>query len=149
MQVQDIMTKDVSCCSPATNAAAAAEMMWKRNCGVLPVIEDGGRLVGMVTDRDLFIALGTQNRRPADLPVGEIMNTEVALCAAADDLGTALKLMAAKQVQRLPVVGESHALEGMLSIDDVLRAPTDGLSSVVLKTLRQICNRTAERTTAA
>lgn len=81
MQVQEIMTKDVSCCSPATNAAAVAEMMWTHNCGSLPVVDDGGRVVGIVTDRDLFIALGTKNQRPAELPVGEMMTQDVSLCA--------------------------------------------------------------------
>jgi CBS domain-containing protein len=57
------MTKDVSCGSPGTNVAAAAEIMWAKNCGSLPIVEDGGHVVGMITDRDLFIALGTQNRR--------------------------------------------------------------------------------------
>jgi len=62
MRVNDVMTKDVSFCNPGTSAAAAAEMMWTQDCGVLPVLEDSGRIAGMVTDRDLFIALGTTNR---------------------------------------------------------------------------------------
>src|SRR5262249_56366051 len=60
MQVREIMTKDVSSCSPGTNAAAAGEKMWNKGCGSLPVIERSGRVIGMITDRDLFIALATE-----------------------------------------------------------------------------------------
>jgi CBS domain-containing protein len=142
MRVEEIMTKDVSYCAPGTNAAAAAELMWTKNCGSLPVVEDGGHVVGMVTDRDLFIALGTQNRRPADLAVGELMNRDLAICAPGDDLRQALKTMAEKQYHRLPVVDENGVLKGILSIDDiVLRAEADGLSKDVLKAMKAICDR--------
>lgn len=97
-----------------------------------------------MTDRDLFIALGTQNRRPADLPVGEIMNQDVSICGPGDDVGQALKTMAKKKSHRLPVVDENGALKGILSIDD-MRAETDGLSKDVLKTMRAICDRANQR----
>jgi len=142
MRVEEIMTKDVSSCAPATNAAAAAEIMWNKNCGSLPIVEDGGRVVGMVTDRDLFIALGTRNERAGDLQVGEIMNHDVSLCAPDDDIRVALTTMATKQVHRLPVVDRDGALQGILSIDDVvLRAQSDGLSKEVLKTMKAVCDR--------
>ncbi len=112
MQVQEIMTKDVSFCSPGTNAAAAAEIMWTRNCGALPIVEDGRGVVGMVTDRDLFIALGTSNRNAADLPVGEVMNKDLSLCAPDDDVRDALKTLAQRQLHRLPVVDKDGALQG-------------------------------------
>ena len=76
MRVKDVMTKDVSLCNPGTSAAAAAEMMWTQDCGVLPVLADSGPVVGVVTDRDLFIALGTQNRNASEFPVGVIMHRE-------------------------------------------------------------------------
>jgi CBS domain-containing protein len=130
MKVQDIMTKEVSYCDPETNAAVAAELMWTRNCGALPVVEDGGRVAGIVTDRDLFIALGTNNRNAGDLPVGALMEKELSTCAPEDDIRSALKIMAQHQVQRLPVVDTTGALKGILSLDDiVLRADVDGLSN--------------------
>lgn len=138
------MTKDVSSCGRATNAAAAAEIMWTRNCGSLPIVEDGGRVVGIVTDRDLFIALGTRNQRAGDLPVAEIMNQDVSLCAPDDDIRAALKTMAHKQIHRLPVVDRDGALRGILSTDDiVVRAESDGLSKEVLKTIKAVCDRSS------
>jgi CBS domain-containing protein len=135
MKVQDIMTKEVSYCDPGTNAAAAAELMWTRNCGALPVVEDGGRVTGIVTDRDLFIALGTNNRKASDLAVGALMEKEISTCAPEDDLRMALKIMTRHQVQRLPVVDTTGAIKGILSLDDiVLRADADGLSNEDLLT---------------
>jgi len=125
VRVQEIMTQEVSCGSPATNAAEAAEIMWTKNCGVLPIVADGGHVVGIVTDRDLFIALGTQNRRPADLQMREIMREDPIFCAPGDDVRQALKIMAKQRVCRLPVVDELGGLQGILSVDDVL-ARTDG-----------------------
>jgi len=150
MKVQDIMTKDVACCNPGTNAAAAAEIMWTRDCGALPIVENGGRIVGMVTDRDLFIALGTSNRNAADLPVGEIMNQDVSMCTPIDDVRTALNTMAQRKLHRLPVVDEAGELRGILSMDDVvLRAEASGLSNeVVVKTMKAICDRQSDRKTA-
>jgi CBS domain-containing protein len=136
------MREAVSYCDAGTNAATAAEIMWTNNCGCLPVVEDGKRVVGMVTDRDLFIALGTQNRRPAELSLGEVMNKDVSRCSPEDDIRNALRTMALKQAHRLPVVDKSGELKGILSIDDVVpRAKREGLSSEIIETLTTICER--------
>lgn len=142
MRVQDIMRKPVSYCHAGTDAAAAAEIMWTQNCGCLPVVEDGARVIGMVTDRDLFIALGTQNRRPAELRVGEVMNRDLSACSPEDDVRTALKSMAQKHAHRLPVVDKNGDLRGILSIDDVvMHARHEGLSNDVIDALTTICER--------
>jgi CBS domain-containing protein len=143
MKVQEIMTKDVACCEPRTNAAAAAEIMWNRNCGALLVVENGGNLVGIVTDRDLFIALGTGNRAPTSLTVEEVMSRDLAACLPGDDIRTAMGTMAQWQVRRLPVVDQSGALQGILSMDDaVMRAEANGLSNQdVVGTLKAIWGR--------
>lgn len=119
MHVHEIMTKDVCCGSPEMNAAVAAEIMWTRGCGLLPIVEDGGRIAGVVTDRDLFIALGTQNRRPADLELRVVMHRRPVTCAPDDDIRQALKTMAKQHVHRILVV-EQDELKGILSIDDVV-----------------------------
>ena len=148
MQVQEIMSKDVCFCSPQTNAAAAAEMMWRRNCGTLPIVEDGGRVVGIVTDRDLCIALGTSNRRPAEVPVGEIMNRDLVVCNPGDDVRAALKTMAQRQLRRLPVVDETGALKGVLSLSDIALRAADDLSMDVLNAARAIYDRRDRRKAA-
>jgi CBS domain-containing protein len=66
VKVKDIMTGEPRICSLDTNVAAAAALMLDGDCGILPVVVDG-RLFGVVTDRDLFIALGTRNRRASEM----------------------------------------------------------------------------------
>ena len=148
MQVEQIMTKDVCSCSPGMNAATAAELMWNKNCGSIPIVEDGGRVVGIVTDRDLFLALGTSNRRPEELSLGEIMHKDLALCNPGSDVRNALRTMAQRQLRRLPVVDESGALRGMLSLADVALRADDELSLDVLNVVRAVCDRRNRRRAA-
>lgn len=148
MRVEEIMTKDACSCSPGMNAATAAEIMWTRNCGSLPIVEDGGRVVGIVTDRDLFLALGTSNRKPTELPMGEIMSKDLALCNPDNDVRNALKTMAQRQLRRLPVVDEVGALKGILSLGDIALRVDDELSMDVLNAIRAVCDRRNRRKAA-
>jgi len=141
------MTKDVASCSPATNAAMAAETMWARDCGILPVLEDSGRVVGVVTDRDLFIALGTQDCTPSQLPVGEIMLREAAVCGPEDDVRHALATMAKQRVRRLPVVDQSGGLKGILSMNDLVLQSDGVFKDDVIRALKLICQHQSEETT--
>ena len=141
MQVRDVVTKQVAVCHAATNAAVAAELMWKDDIGFLPVVDDDGRPLGVVTDRDLFIALGTRNQRASELRVGDVMRTGLSLCTPEDDVHTALNTMMQQQLHRLPVVDETGTLKGILSLNDIARkAGTDGLSrDDVARALNAIC----------
>ncbi len=146
MRVQDSMTSDPKACSPSTNLAAAAELMWTKDCGILPVVDDAGHVTGIVTDRDLLIALGTRNVRPSELTVGEVMMTPVVTCRPSDDVDTALSQMEARQIRRLPVVSEDGALVGMLTMNDiVLHSNGKGKGTAVaydhvMATLKGICD---------
>ena len=105
-------------------------------------------MVGIVTDRDLFLALGTSNRRPAELSLGEIMHKDLALCNPASDVRNALKTMAQRQLRRLPVVDEAGNLQGMLSLADVALQADDQLSVDVLNVVRAVCDRRNRRRAA-
>jgi CBS domain-containing protein len=120
MKVQDIMTHFAVCCTPDTNVGAAVELMWKHNCGMLPVVGAHGRVEGVVTDRDLCIAMGTRNRLPGGLPVGEVATKTAYTCRPDDEIHEALETMAERKVHRLPVVDHQGALRGVLSMDDIL-----------------------------
>jgi CBS domain-containing protein len=65
MKVQDVMVKSARFCCPDTNLATVAKIFWEQGCGALPVVENG-RAIGMVTDRDVSIALGTRNIKAGD-----------------------------------------------------------------------------------
>jgi CBS domain-containing protein len=120
MKVKDVMTQSAACCTPGTNVGEAVELMWVNNCGMLPVIGTSGILKGIVTDRDISIAMGTRNRLAGDLTVGEIARKNVFTCNPEDEIHEALKTMADKQVRRLPVVNEQGVPQGILSMDDII-----------------------------
>lgn len=141
MKVKAIMTTDVKTCTPDTTVAEAAHLMWDGDCGFLPVVDEG-ELVGVVTDRDLYIALGTKNERASVLKLGAVATTKLATCVAEDDLNTALATMKQARVRRLPVVGYGGSVLGVLSVNDIiLAAGTDkGVSTKALvETLQAIC----------
>jgi CBS domain-containing protein len=119
MKVQDVMTEDVKYCGPETNLAAAAAIMWENDCGALPIVAEGGKSIGMITDRDIAIALGTRNMQGADIPVKEVMSGELFAASPDEDIHTALKLMRKEKVHRLPVINSEGKLEGILSLNDV------------------------------
>jgi CBS domain-containing protein len=115
--------------------------MWEADCGVLPVVDEG-ELVGIVTDRDMYIALATQNERAAVLRVGAVATTGVVTCRPDDDVRHALESMRRARVRRLPVVGAGGKLLGILSISDVIRSLENDAtvqSDEVVETLKAIC----------
>jgi len=123
MKVRDLMTKTVAYCRPETNLAAAGALMWENDCGVLPVVDDSGKAAGILTDRDICIALSTRNRPPSDITAREVAASRTLTCGADDDIHVALETMRREKVHRLPVVNRAGALEGILSMNDiVLRA---------------------------
>jgi len=118
MKVKEIMTPDPVACSSRDNLATAAMRMWNRDCGVLPVV-DHGRVQGVVTDRDICMALFLKGGRPSEITVAEVIHGKVHSCSPEDDVSGALALMRENGVRRLPVI-EDGALRGMLSINDVV-----------------------------
>lgn len=119
MKVQDVMTENVKFCWPDTNLAAAAATMWQNDCGVLPVVADDGKAIGIITDRDIAIALGTRNRPASDIRVSEVMSNEIYAAYPEEDIHTALKLMRREKVHRLAVLNTAGTLEGILSLNDI------------------------------
>ena len=121
MKVKDIMTTDARTCSPTTSLAATAELMLDGDCGILPVVDEG-KLVGVVTDRDMYIALATRNTLASQLTVGEVARKQVMTCGPDDDVHDALATMREHRVRRLPVEGFGGAVLGVVSMNDILLA---------------------------
>jgi CBS domain-containing protein len=120
MKVRDVMMRTPASCSTDTNLAAAVEILWNRNCGFLPVVNAQGKVVGVVTDRDICIALGTRNRLAGEVKVGAVISGKLLACGPDDDVRTALATMAQEKVRRLPVIGNDGMLQGILSMDDAV-----------------------------
>lgn len=145
MKVKDLMTKSVSSCDRQTNLSAAAIMMWDGDCGVIPVVDEEEKVIGVITDRDIAMALATKNTPPADILVGEIVEKrKIDTCSPDDDVKHALEIMAEMQIRRLPVVSQEGHLEGIFSINDAIlhaRADSQELSDRdVLEAMKGICS---------
>ena len=141
MKIKDVMTSDVRTCSSDSNLASAAALMLDGDCGILPVVENG-RLVGVVTDRDMCVALATRHALAQDLRVCDVANTQVWTCGPDDDVQAALATMKEHRVRRLPVQGFGGSVLGMVSINDLVLAagPRKAVrSDEVLDTLKAIC----------
>jgi CBS domain-containing protein len=121
MNVQDLMTQHPECCGPDTNLAAVTEQMWNMDCGVLPIVENG-KLKGIITDRDICIALGTQNRLAGDTLTRDVATGEVVTCRPEDDVRIAMAAMRHARVHRLPVVSSEGEVLGILSLNDIILA---------------------------
>lgn len=120
MKVREVMTKKAIFCGPESSLEDASLLMRKNNCGFLPVVGDGGNVIGVITDRDMCIALGTRNRKPSDLRVFDVMPHKLFTCMEGDDVHCALKTLRCARIRRLPVVDRDGALIGVLSIDDIV-----------------------------
>jgi len=120
MRVQDVMRKSPKYCSPTANLAAVTELLWSCGCGALPVVDASGKVQGIITDRDICLALGANDRRPSEVTAGQAMTRQVATCEGSDDIHAALKTMRSRRVRRIPVVGEGGTLEGILCLSDLI-----------------------------
>lgn len=147
MKVKDVMTAGAATCMPETSLAEAASLMWENDCGTLPVLGVEGRVVGMVTDRDICFGTTTKNLAPSEVSVGEVITGQVYACSPDDDVRDALKTMRRERVRRLPVVGADGTLQGIISMNDVVLSaeqPSDGLAPElsygdVVETYKAIC----------
>src|SRR5687767_11337155 len=141
MKIKDIMTTDVRSCSPDTSVAEAGALMLDADCGILPVVDEG-KLVGIVTDRDMFIALATRNAPAAQLKVSDVARNAVFTCGPDDDVHAALETMKAHRVRRLPVAGFADSLVGIVSMNDlvlVAGAKKPVRTDEVVETFQEIC----------
>jgi CBS domain-containing protein len=120
MKVREIMTEPPLTCTPATSLAVAAGLMREADYGTLPVVDSGGSVVGIVTDRDICLALARTNRNAINIAVHEVMTRKVLSARLDDDVHSALETMKGARVRRLPVQDQSGRLRGMLSIEDVV-----------------------------
>ncbi len=148
MKVQDVMTSPARSCTPDATLVAAAQTLWDHDCGTLPVLDAEGRPAGMITDRDICMALARKNRFPGDIRVREVMSPHPFVCKPSDEIEEALLTMARRRVRRLPVVDGGGRLVGVVSVNDVAAGAAEGrvtargadeIHRVVVEALLAIC----------
>jgi CBS domain-containing protein len=117
-KVRDVMSTRPRAVTSDTPVTQVAELMEAEDVGSIPVLE-GQQLRAIVTDRDIVIRAVAKGKDTSGMPVREICSTEIITVGPDQDLSDALKLMAANQVRRLPVVDEENRLVGVVSQADV------------------------------
>jgi len=129
--IKEVMTRNVRACEPNATVAEAAQVMAREDVGPVPIVEDG-RLVGLVTDRDIVVRVVAEGRDPNATTVKEIASTELVTVSPDDNLDEALNLLARRQVRRLPVV-EGDRLVGIVAQADIARLGKDKQTGEVVE----------------
>lgn len=133
MRIDEICNRNIVTIASSDSILTAARVMRDEHVGCVVVIEgDGVRTVpiGLLTDRDIVVAVVALNLDAEEISVGDVMSAEVHSVKAGDGIGEALKLMRAEGVRRLPVVDDHGTLTGIVSSDDVLQVLGEQLGGV-------------------
>lgn len=128
MKARTLMTSDPATCQPEDDLHCAVRIMKVENCGIVPVTKGNGetRVVGVVTDRDIALFLGTTDARASTVKVEDVMSTSLVSCAPDADAHEVSRRMQDAQVRRLLVLEGRH-LVGVISTADLARATGYGL----------------------
>lgn len=118
MKVQEIMSTKVETIKPTSSLRAAARRFSELNVGVLPVVDEG-KLVGIITDRDVSVYAIAIGREPQSTDVKVVMTKEVFTCNANQSLAEAAEIMEQHNIRRLAVVSDSEEVVGILTVDDI------------------------------
>jgi CBS domain-containing protein len=119
--VSTVMTPDPKRVTADQPVQDAAFIMREQDCGLVPVVDDDDRLVGVVTDRDLVLRVMCAGLRPDETRVEEAMTHRVHKAKAEDSVSEVHKIMSTHQVRRVPVVNEAGRLTGIVALADVAR----------------------------
>lgn len=146
MKIKDVMTASPLTCHTRDTLDASCRIMWDSDCGSVPVVDDEGRLAGILTDRDVAIASWTRGEPMSRIPAAAVMSTKVTTCHEDDNVGDVHDKMRAARVRRIPVVDADGRPRGIVSLNDIAchaggnrgRAHSQALEEVG-KTLAHIC----------
>ena len=147
MTIKELMTTPVNTCRTNAHVSEAARTMLEENCGCLPVVDAHGRLAGILTDRDVCLAVA-RYQHPSKTLVRDAMTSHVVACGTDDYVDRALVLMKENRIRRIPVVDKRGAVKGLISIDDVIRNTGTAIgrlpAEAVVDVLRHICTPDAD-----
>lgn len=136
-KIAEVMTDRPRAIAPQTSIREAARLMEEEDVGSLPVVEEGARLVGIVTDRDIAIRAVARGLEPEGTTVMDIASKDVYGLTPDDDLDEAVEMMARAQVRRLPVVVRDNELVGMVAQADVARTSKEKTTGEVVQAISQ------------
>ncbi len=132
MKVKDMMHKGAEFVAPNAKLQVIAKKMRDHDIGAIPVCE-GGKTVGMVTDRDIAIRALANGKDFSAIEARDVMSRNVIFCRDTEEVEDALRIMESKKIRRLPVLNEDEKLVGMVSLGDISHALSRELTGEVTK----------------
>ncbi len=129
MKVNEVYTRGARTCTMETTVGAAGWEMWEGDCGMLPVLDSAGKVVSVITDRDICMAAVTKDAPASEILVRDVVGPGARTVTPQHDVEQALELMKTHQVRRLPVVSDDGALLGVLSMNDLVRRARESRSA--------------------
>jgi len=138
MKARKLMCTDVLACRQGDTMADAAKIMWERDCGIVPVVDDRKRVVGILTDRDICISAYTKGLALSQLHVKDAMQAPVHCCRDDESREAIHEMMRTHQVRRLPVVDRDARLVGMISLNDLVLSAQESTGTARSKEAEQV-----------
>jgi CBS domain-containing protein len=120
-EVRRVMTANVVTCTPGDTLHRAAQIMWDRDCGAVPVVDAGGRISGIVTDRDLAMGAFTQGLPLVAIPVGRVASGRVHTVSVNASIDDVVAVMGRERVRRVVVTDSGQKAVGIVALADVAR----------------------------
>lgn len=118
MRVQECMCKNVICAKPEDTVTTVAKLMGEYHIGSIPVCGDNGKIVGMVTDRDIVLRSIACDKDAKQTPISDIMTTKVIRTSPDTDTEAVAEIMAHNQIRRIPVVIDENVV-GMITLGNL------------------------------
>lgn len=119
--VRSVMTANVVTCTTSDTLHRAAQIMWERDCGAVPLVDSSGRVAGIVTDRDLAMGALTQGLPLVAIPVGRVASGRVHTVSVGASVDDVVAVMGRERVRRVVVVDAHQKVVGIVSLADVSR----------------------------
>ncbi len=150
MQARDLMTSDPTTCKASDDLRSVLRIMKSEDCGIVPIVEGNGegRVVGVVTDRDIALYLGVNDSRPSEVKVSDVMTKDIVSVGPDADLKEVSREMQQAQVRRV-LVTDGGRLLGVISTADLARSsahsPRDQAGEEVEKVMEKVSEDTGSR----
>ena len=147
MKARDVMTPDPTSCKPSDDLRSVLRIMKSEDCGMVPIVEGNGdnKVVGVVTDRDIALYLGTNDSRPSEVRVSEAMTRDLVSVTPDADIKEVSRQMQEAQVRRV-LVTEGTRLAGVISTADLARASAHSRNDKMGEEVERVMEKVSEDT---
>ena len=132
MKVHEIMSTRVESVTPTATLRKAARLMSELGVGALPVIDDNGKAMGIITDRDVSVFAIAMGHDPQSTEVQKVMSKELFTCSDSQDITEAARIMEEHHIRRLAVTNSGDSVAGFVSVDDLAHVSRE-LAGAVLE----------------